>query len=182
MISAAGKRNTRIDCGLVEQIIDNLLMQRSVMDKLTLSSMLLLPLLLFYPPAEAGEAYYEYDANGRLLQCNYASQAMVRYTYDAVGNATSIASYQVAGFIDSDDDGIDDNWELFYFPSLQIADDITDFDQDGYPDLEEYLLWKEGTLDDNGLAFTPLTYNRGEKNPAKNSILMMIVPVLSAGS
>ncbi|MBU0942939.1 MAG: hypothetical protein KKE53_00675, partial [Proteobacteria bacterium] len=68
------------------------------------------------------------------------------------------------------------------FPSLQIADDITDFDQDGYPDLEEYLLWKEGTLDDNGLAFTPLTYNRGEKNPAKNSILMMIVPVLSAGS
>jgi len=148
----------------------------------TFFSLFLLHLLLFCPPAEAGEAYYEYDANGRLLQCSYASQAMVRYTYDAVGNATSIASFQVAGFVDSDDDGIDDNWELFYFPSLQIADDITDFDHDGYTDLEEYLLWKEGTLDNNGLAFTPLTFNRGEKNPAKNSILMMIVPVLSAGS
>ena len=142
--------------------------------------MLLLPLLLFPPPTEAGQAYYEYDANGRLLQCNYASEAMVRYTYDAVGNTTSIASFQIAAFVDSDSDGIDDNWELFYFPSLQIADGITDFDKDGYTDLDEYLLWKAGTLDDNNSAFTPLTYNLGPKNPGQNSILLLIIPVLSA--
>ncbi|MBU0962157.1 MAG: hypothetical protein KKD01_09115, partial [Proteobacteria bacterium] len=95
-------------------------------------------------------------------------------------NATSIASFQIAAFVDLDSDGIDDNWERFYFNSLQTADETTDFDKDGYTDLEEYLLWKAGTLDDSDLTFTPLTYNLGDKNPAGKSILLMIIPVLSS--
>ncbi len=169
-----------ITCKFVGYLTENLLSKRPIMKNITLCSLFLLPFLSLCPAAEAGNAYYEYDANGRLLQCNYSSQAMVRYTYDAVGNATSITSFQAAPFVDSDSDGIDDNWELFYFQSLQIANGTTDFDKDGYTDLDEYLLWKAGTLDDSGVAFTPLTYNLGPKNPSKNSILLMIIPVLSA--
>ncbi|MBU1231346.1 MAG: RHS repeat protein, partial [Proteobacteria bacterium] len=99
MTSEAGKWNTFIACWLVEYLTDNLLSKRAIMKNIILFSLLLLPLLLLCPAAEAGEAYYEYDANGRLLQCSYASQAMVRYTYDAVGNATSIASFQIAAFV-----------------------------------------------------------------------------------
>ena len=160
---------------------DNLRSKGPLMKKLTHLFLLLSSLLFITPTAEAGDAYYQYDAGGRLLQCNYATQAMVRYSYDAVGNVISITSFQLAAFVDSDNDGIDDNWELFYFPSLQVADERTDFDKDGYRDLEEYLLWKAGTLDDNGSAFSPLTYNLGPKNPGQNSILLMIIPVLSAG-
>ncbi|MFH2124175.1 MAG: RHS repeat domain-containing protein [Pseudomonadota bacterium] len=148
------------------------------MKNIILITMFVCHVLVFYSSAGAGGAYYEYDANGRLVQCSYTNQAMERYSYDAVGNIISIVSYQVSGFVDSDVDGIDDTWELFYFKSLQTADDKTDYDKDGYTDLEEYLLWMEGTLDDNGLSFNPLIFNRGEKNPA--SILLLIVPILTA--
>ncbi|MGN0866325.1 MAG: LamG-like jellyroll fold domain-containing protein [Oligosphaeraceae bacterium] len=41
---------------------------------------------------------------------------------------------------DSDLDGIADEWELKWFGDLTTADDATDFDQDGLPDLYEFKL------------------------------------------
>ena len=39
---------------------------------------------------------------------------------------------------DSDNDGIDDRWELDNFGNLTVANQHTDFDKDGYSDLFEY--------------------------------------------
>lgn len=130
--------------------------------------------------AEAGGAFYDYDANGRLIWCTYTNQSVIGYTYDQVGNITSVSSFTMGTFTDSDNDGMDDNWERFYFDNLTTADEKTDFDKDGYTDLEEYLLWKEGTMDAEGYPYNPLTYNKGEKNPTGISLLLMIVPVISA--
>ena len=41
-------------------------------------------------------------------------------------------------FIDSDGDGIDDNWEQYYFNNLAAVNATTDSDGDGTPDLAEY--------------------------------------------
>lgn len=42
-------------------------------------------------------------------------------------------------FVDTDGDGIDDNWETTYFGNLTTADASSDFDNDGYTDYQEYL-------------------------------------------
>ena len=41
-------------------------------------------------------------------------------------------------FIDSDDDGISDNWEQYYFNNLSTVNATTDSDSDGILDLAEY--------------------------------------------
>jgi hypothetical protein len=43
---------------------------------------------------------------------------------------------------DTDHDGMADNWELTHFGTLawgSVSDSSSDFDGDGYTDLEEYL-------------------------------------------
>lgn len=44
-----------------------------------------------------------------------------------------------AVFVDTDGDGIEDSWEMTHFNSLDVADSTSDFDNDGYTDLQEYL-------------------------------------------
>jgi len=39
---------------------------------------------------------------------------------------------------DSDHDGIPDAWELLHFANLATANGTTDFDHDGFSDLQEY--------------------------------------------
>ena len=131
-------------------------------------------------PIKAGTAFYEYDDSGRLILCN-SSQSLISYSYDEVGNIIAVSSYTTGGFVDTDHDNIDDSWELFYFTTLQVANRQTDHDKDGYTDLEEYTFWNAGTMDEDGHPFNPLFFNRGDKNP-KHSILLLIVPVISAGN
>ncbi len=53
-------------------------------------------------------------------------------------------------YIDEDDDGMADAWEIKYFGNLTKAryDDMfkTDYDEDGYPDLEEFLNASDPTI------------------------------------
>lgn len=140
------------------------------------SQILFLSLFLFHANAEAVNSYYAFDAAGRILQCNYGTNGMIQYSYDEVGNITKINSFAATAFVDTDSDGMDDNWEIFYFGSILIADGNSNFDYDGYSDLEEYLFWLAETLDEKGSPFNPIIYNYTQAN-----ILLMITPILSVG-
>ena len=72
--------------------------------------------------------------------------------------------------LDTDGDGIEDDWEWIHFQSLETAGATTDFDQDGQTDLAEYLA---GTLPlDAGskLAFTEIAPNIVRWASSKNRI------------
>jgi YD repeat-containing protein len=77
---------------------------------------------------------YHYDAAGRLTSFS-AGGPQQRYTYDAAGNALVIAASLNA---DSDNDGLDDAWELQNLGSLQFTG-AEDFDRDGASNLTEFL-------------------------------------------
>ena len=62
-----------------------------------------------------------------------------------------------AGIVDTDGDGIDDDWENTHFGNLTTADETTDYDHDGYSDLVEYQ--NDGTNDLSGLAYNPTVFN-----------------------
>jgi len=53
-------------------------------------------------------------------------------------NKTGSALLLVTVKLDVEDDGLPDWWERKYFDSINIADDTTDYDDDGMSDLEEY--------------------------------------------
>ncbi|MBN1425727.1 hypothetical protein JXA88_14335 [Candidatus Fermentibacteria bacterium] len=50
-----------------------------------------------------------------------------------------IGAFLSADQLDTDDDGMHDSWELLFFPSLTNADSASDYDQDEFPDLHEFL-------------------------------------------
>jgi len=58
-----------------------------------------------------------------------------------------------------DGDGIDDQWELQYFGSLDVLTDTGDYDHDGYSDLQEYENYDNGLTDKNGDSFDPTAKN-----------------------
>ncbi|MCI5142588.1 MAG: DUF5123 domain-containing protein, partial [Candidatus Electrothrix sp. ATG1] len=58
---------------------------------------------------------------------------------------------------DTDADGIADTWEIEHFGDLQTADATTDWDNDGYSDLQEYL--NRNILDGAGNPFDPKVQN-----------------------
>lgn len=60
---------------------------------------------------------------------------------------------------DTDGDGIDDNWEMAYFGNLTTANSTSDFDGDGYTDLQEYLNQLAGLNDPEGNPFDPKAVN-----------------------
>ncbi|MEA1922131.1 MAG: hypothetical protein U9N63_05690 [Pseudomonadota bacterium] len=63
-----------------------------------------------------------------------------------------------SGSGDTDNDGIDDNWELYHFGNLTTANQYTDYDGDGYSDLFEFEYASE--TDPGGEAiFDPKTVN-----------------------
>jgi parallel beta-helix repeat protein len=73
----------------------------------------------------------------------------------AYGNSTValINTTAAAMFTDTDHDGIDDNWELLFFGNLQTANSKSDYDRDGYSDVQEYLNNRNHHLDPKGLSF-----------------------------
>jgi hypothetical protein len=64
-----------------------------------------------------------------------------------------------SGFKDTDGDGIDDDWELFYFNGLTRASATSDSERDRYSDYFEYLNWRDGILDPAGYGFDPTLIN-----------------------
>lgn len=79
----------------------------------------------------------------------------------AAGMSITNSGTVVAGDIqlDTDGDGIEDDWEWIHFQSLETAGATTDFDQDGQTDLAEYLA---GTLPKDAgskLAFSGISPN-----------------------
>ena len=79
----------------------------------------------------------------------------------AYGNSTAslLNKTEAATFADSDHDGIDDSWELLFFGNLQTADSSSDYDQDGYSDLQEYLNNCNRYIDPEGASFDPTAAN-----------------------
>jgi hypothetical protein len=85
--------------------------------------------------------------------------------------------------IDSDNDGIHDQWEEFYFGSLAVASADSDYDNDGYLDVQEYLNWAAGENDPYGQLYDPKVanapggtgYSRSEEN---NSFWLIMLPAI----
>ncbi|MCI5222424.1 MAG: hypothetical protein D3924_07090, partial [Candidatus Electrothrix sp. AR4] len=110
--------------------------------------------------ATGGTIYYDDDSdisfnaaatvNGDYLEITipYGSGKMkdngTNYWYVEATNATGMTRYPVSGNLsftvapltsDTDNDGIDDSWEMNYFGDLTTVDAASDFDRDGYTDL-----------------------------------------------
>ena len=85
--------------------------------------------------AQAQSIAYTYDRQGRLTGVSYPGGKRITYDYDQNGN---LIRRNAVAFVDSDNDGMDDNWEIQAFGTL-ARDGKGDFDGDGASDLEEYL-------------------------------------------
>ncbi len=148
------------------------------------SILLVIPLLFLFfvhsPIYAADESVnYTYDALDRLIGVEYVGKGSISYTYDEAGdiiNLTILVNNSTV--IDTDHDGIADDWEMFFFDDLTTASATTDSDQDGYPDLWEYLNWKEGILDNNGIIYTPIAANASNGRGYKKSVLSAIYLLL----
>jgi hypothetical protein len=88
--------------------------------------------------------------------------------------------------VDSDGDGINDNWEMYYFGNLTTANRSSDFDRDGYSDLQEYLNNLNGETDPNGGVYNPKVKNAsggtGYDPSSMTKILFMVIPAIFGGS
>jgi YD repeat-containing protein len=103
---------------------------------------------------------YGYDELDRLVSVEYVGAGSIHYRYDQAGDIINLTILVTNGtVIDSDNDGIADDWEILYFDKLASASATTDFDNDGYSDLWEYINWKNGILDSDGKIFSPLIHN-----------------------
>ncbi|WPD21726.1 MAG: right-handed parallel beta-helix repeat-containing protein [Candidatus Electrothrix scaldis] len=73
----------------------------------------------------------------------------------AYGNSSVrlINETATAMFTDTDADGIDDHWEQLFFGNLSTASSTSDYDQDGYSDLQEYQNNLHHAVDPDGTAF-----------------------------
>ncbi len=101
------------------------------------------------------------------------------YSPDIVNGSIYVQQQE---FIDSDNDGIDDNWERRFFNDLTSASSTGDFDRDGYTDLQEYLNDLEGERDPENTAYDPTTVNAsggtGYHAGNSNSIIPVIYMLL----
>ncbi len=91
-----------------------------------------------------------------------------------------------AVYTDTDGDGMDDDWERFYFSSLTRASTTSDADGDRYSDLNEYRNWRDGILDPLGSAFDPVLQNAaGGENYgiglSNHAFWMMVLPAITRG-
>ncbi len=127
------------------------------------------------------------------ISTSYISEGSAGYPQSGLGiplihpaNNTAVISGKISvntTITDNDGDGIDDGWEMTYFGNLTTASALTDYDQDGYSDLQEYLNQLSGMLDSNGTQFNPTVANASggvgyvEPHPDSN-ILKMLIPIL----
>jgi YD repeat-containing protein len=106
---------------------------------------------------------YGYDDLDRLVSVEYVGAGSIHYVYDQAGDIINITIIRTnPAVVDSDSDGIADNWEMMFFDDLSIASPTSDSDGDRYSDLWEYLNWKDGLLDRRGNTFDPNTSNASD--------------------
>ena len=113
---------------------------------------------VFAPAARAEMISYTHDPAGRITGENYASGSSITYQYDPVGNHIQTTANTVA--IDSDNDGMNDAWELQYFGTLS-RDGSDDYDLDGMSDAAEFLAGTNPLLSESFLHITRLTLDSG---------------------
>lgn len=66
---------------------------------------------------------------------------------------------------DNDNDGIYDGWEIAFFGDLTTASASSNYDDgDGISDLQEYQMWENNTLDDDGQQYDPTVNNKQSKS------------------
>ena len=106
------------------------------------------------------------------------------YSPDIVNGSVAIQE----GVLDTDNDGIDDNWEKSFINDLSSLTATGDFDQDGYSDLQEYLNDLNGQSDPQGNSYNPKVENApggtGHTPAAseQNNFLLMVLPAIISGS
>ncbi len=128
---------------------------------------------------------YAYDTLNRLTSVEYVGKGSIHYSYDKAGDITNLTILVTnSPIVDTDLDGIDDNWEELYFGNITTISAITDFDGDGYSDLWEYLNWKEGVLDNSKQVFDPAVKNtantRGYDDKGGSFFLMVLPAILNS--
>lgn len=111
------------------------------------------------------------------------TQAYPVYSPDIVNGAIMVQ----INFVDTDNDNIDDNWELTHFGDLTTADQTTDFENDGYTDLQEYLNDAAGETDPEGNVYDPKVINAPGGTgyiPDLNggSFWLLMLPAILSGS
>lgn len=131
-----------------------------------------------------------YAGTGTLIPILYDSiegesdltAAYPAYLPDIVNGAVNVQM----PFIDSDNDGIYDAWEIEHFGDLGTANATSDADNDGYTDLQEYLnAFYPVETDPNGAVYDPTIENAPDGtgyNPVKNgSFWLMVLPAITGG-
>ncbi len=110
--------------------------------------------------------------------CNGSLSANTYTIAPASADCTVTASFRESS--DSDGDGIDDEWEIQYFSSLSIADAASDYDHDGYTDLQEYLNALDGETDPKDALYDPTVRNapRGTGWSMKGAALQAVYMLL----
>ena len=124
------------------------------------------PYSVFVPidPSALWAVRYSYDGPGDYLIQGYFSIAgtradLVNATLLDGGapltgvNLTLLRSQDLDP--DTDGDNLPDAWEIVYFGNLTTANGTTDYDRDGYTDLQEYLNDEQGETDPLGAAYDP---------------------------
>lgn len=90
------------------------------------------------------------------------------YISHTVSTIHAVSVTVSAEFVDTDGDGIDDNWEITYRPdgvaedAVDVLDYFTatgDYDKDGYSDFQEYLNDKNSLKDSLGASYRPAEKN-----------------------
>lgn len=129
-----------------------------------------------------------------------ASGEAIPILYDFIENETepsqAYPSYSPAivnGYIDTtetfndaDGDGIEDDWEILHFGNTDTADELTDYDNDFYTDLQEFLNFQANEKDPKGAYYTPLEKNApqgtGYNNmKASSGFWQLMLPVILQG-
>ncbi len=139
--------------------------QMKISRQLLLTSILVLPVCIFgminLTRAAEETVTYAYDQLNRLVRVEYVGRGSIVYRYDNAGDITKLSILSTGStVVDTDQDGIADDWEMAYFNNLTSASALTDTDGDKYSDLWEYLNGKNGILDSSGNPFDPLVSNR----------------------
>ena len=104
--------------------------------------------------------------------------------YDRALTPGEVSTLYTSVDTDSDNDGIDDGWEFTWFGNLSTANATSDFDGDGYLDLQEYLNALNGENDPNGAEYNPLITNEpggtGYTAPPieDDDFLLMLLPAI----
>ncbi len=138
--------------------------------------------------AKAITTTYTYDILNRIVKSESIGTSYMQrfaYSYDNASNFLKLTVQTTTNtIIDSDQDGLNDDWEMYYFNTLNVASHLTDADGDHYLDLAEFTNWKGGATDSLGNLFDPLVENApngpGYQNDDSAFWLMMMPVILNS--